>query len=422
MVDFAAMKTRFGTSLVAFCLVGLSLAQLRSESLPRIEMHPVFPALALKRTLWMSEAPDNSGRMFIVQQEGRILITKKGTDGSQSKEFLNIVDRKPFVDNEEGLLSLAFHPEFNSNHLFYIYYNQQNSSGSMFPRRSVISEFKVSASDPDQADMHSERILLEVPQPFGNHKGGQIGFGPDGYLYIALGDGGLAADPFGNGQNTATLLAKMLRIDVNKRSEVQLGPNKRTLPYGIPSDNPFVNEPDMSGVGARKEIWAYGLRNVWRYSWDRQTGELWAGDVGQDLWEEVDLIKKGGNYGWSVRESLHHFKPGPIGAHYDEPVIEYPHRPDMAAQSKFPKHTNGLCVVGGYVYRGNRFPSLQGVYVYGDYNLGTIWGLRYRSGEVAEYGTLLEQPKNISSFAEDRDGELYVLALDAGIFELNVVR
>jgi quinoprotein glucose dehydrogenase len=339
----------------------------------------------------MSESPDASGRLFIIQQAGRILIVKKGSDGSQSKEFLNIVDRKPYVDNEEGLLSVAFHPGFNTNRLFYIYYNQQNSqAGALFPRRSVISEFKVSASDPDRADLQSERILLEVPQPFGNHKGGQISFGPDGYLYIALGDGGACCDPFGNGQNTASFLAKMLRIDVNNRTEVQMGPNRHRLPYGIPGDNPFIGEPDMSGLGARKEIWAYGLRNVWRYSWDRQTGELWAGDVGQDLWEEVDLIVKGGNYGWSVREAAHHFKPGPVGAQYVEPVIEYPHRPDLLPQSKFSKHGTGLCVVGG------------------------------QDGKVTEYGTLLQQPKNISSFAEDADGELYILVLDAGIFSVVV--
>lgn len=389
--------------------------------MPRIEIHPVFQALALKRTLWMAEAPDGSGRMFIVQQEGVILVVGKGTDGSQAKEFLNIVDRKPFVDNEEGVLSIAFHPGFRTNHLFYIYYNQQNAqTGSLFPRRSVISEFKVSAADPDKADLSSERILLEVPQPFGNHKGGQLGFGPDGYLYIALGDGGAGCDPFGNGQNTATLLAKILRIDVNSRSEVAMGERRLKIPYGIPTDNPFVGEPEMSGLGARKEIWAYGLRNVWRYSWDRQTGELWAGDVGQDLWEEVDLIVKGGNYGWSVREAFHHFKPGPAGARYDEPILEYPHRPDLLSQSRFPNHTIGLCVVGGYVYRGSKFPALQGVYLYGDYNLGTVWGLRYQSGKVVEYGTLLQQPKNISSFAEDADGELYVLMLDAGVYSVSL--
>jgi glucose/arabinose dehydrogenase len=401
---------------MAFCC-GPRLAC--AQGLPKIELHQVFPSMSLNRTVWMSEAPDASGRMFVVQQDGRILVARKGTDGSNPKEFLNIVDRKPYVDNEEGLLSLAFHPGFKTNQLFYIYYNQQNSNaGSLFPRRSVISEMRVSEVDPDKADLTTERILLEVPQPFGNHKGGQVSFGPDGYLYIALGDGGLGCDPFGNGQNTSTLLAKILRIDVNARSEVQIGPKRQTLPYGIPSDNPFVREPDMSGLGACKEIWAYGLRNVWRYSWDRQRGDLWAGDVGQDLWEEVDLITKGGNYGWSVREATHPFKPGPIGAQYAEPVMEYPHRPDLLSESKFPKHSIGLCVVGGYVYRGKKYPALEGIYVYADYNLGTIWGLRYQDGKVTQYGTLLEQPKNISSFAEDTDGELYALALDAGIYSI----
>ena len=416
------MKNRLTEGLALFCSLGLGLTSLQA-ALPTIEMHPAFPKLTLKRTLWMSEPPDGSGRMFIVQQEGVILITQKGTDGGQSKEFLNITDRKPFVDNEEGLLSLAFHPGFKTNGLFYIYYNQQNpQTGSLYPRRSIISEFKVSATDAGKADLSSERILLEVPQPFGNHKGGQVSFGPDGYLYIALGDGGAACDPFGSGQNTATLLAKILRLDVNKRSEIQIGDVHKTLPYAIPADNPFVGEPDMSGLGARKEIWAYGLRNVWRYSWDRQTGDLYAGDVGQDLWEEVDLIVKGANYGWNVREGFHHFKPGPKWAQYDEPILEYPHRTDLAPQCKFPKHSIGLCVVGGYVYRGTRFPSLQGVYLYADYNLGTVWGLRYEHGKVTEYGTLLQQPKNISSFAEDADGELYILALDAGIYSISVAK
>jgi glucose/arabinose dehydrogenase len=406
---------------ILFALALAAIPAGAAESLPKIEMRPIFPQLSLKRTLWMSEAPDGSGRLFIIQQDGRILIVQKGSDGSASKEFLNIVDRKPFVDNEEGLLSIAFHPGFRTNNLFYIYYNQQNSqAGALYPRRSVISEFRVSTADPDQADLQSERILMEVPQPFGNHKGGQISFGPDGYLYIALGDGGAACDPFGSGQNTATLLAKMLRIDPTGRGEIQAGPRRETLAYAIPADNPFVNEPDMSGLGARKEIWAYGLRNVWRYSFDRQTGDLWAGDVGQDLWEEVDLITKGGNYGWSVREAFHHFKPGPTGAQYAEPVIEYPHRPDLLPQTKFSKHGTGLCVVGGYVYRGKKYPGLQGVYLYGDYNLGTVFGLRYQDGKVTDYGTLLTQPKNIASFAEDADGELYILGLDTGVFSVVV--
>jgi len=390
-----------------------------AQPLPKVRLQSTFPALTLDRPIWMSEAPDHSGRMFILEQAGRILIVKKGTDGAATSEFLNIVDRHPFVDNEEGLLSMAFHPGFNTNGLFYIYYNQQNKNEhELFPRRSVISEMKVSATDPNRADLASERVVLEVPQPFGNHKGGEIAFGPDGYLYIGLGDGGKGYDPFGNGQNTATMLAKMLRIDVNTRTVLGSGQVQEKLAYGIPADNPFVGEPYMIGLGARHEIYALGLRNAWRYSWDRQTGDLWAGDVGQDLWEEVDLIVKGGNYGWSVREGAHHFKPGPPGAQYIDPVLEYPHNPQLLKESKFPNHSTGLCIIGGYVYRGHKYPALQGVYLYADYNLGTIWGMRYQDGKVTDYGTLLYQPKNIVSFAEDADGELYVMVFDGHVYSI----
>jgi glucose/arabinose dehydrogenase len=397
----------------------IAAAAVAAQPLPHVRLQSTFPALTLDRPIWMSEAPDHSGRMFIVEQAGRILIVKKGTDGASSSEFLNIVDRHPFVDNEEGLLSMAFHPGFTTNGLFYIYYNQQNKDEhSLFPRRSVISEMKVSATDPNRADLASERVLLEVPQPFGNHKGGEIGFGPDGYLYIGLGDGGKGCDPYGSGQNTTTMLAKILRIDVNTRTILGSGEVQEKLAYGIPSDNPLVGEPYMMGLGARHEIYALGLRNPWRYSWDRQTGQMWVGDVGQDLWEEVDLIVKGGNYGWSVREGAHHFKPGPPGAQYINPVIEYPHKPELLKESQFPKHSTGLCIIGGYVYRGSKYPSLQGVYLYADYNLGTVWGMRYQDGKVTDYGTLLEQPKNIVSFAEDADGELYVLVFDGHVYSI----
>jgi glucose/arabinose dehydrogenase len=397
----------FGRWGMVATLVGVSSAP---AALPTIELRDAFPGVKWDRPLWMSEAPDGSRRFFVVEQQGRILIARPGE--TNLTEFLNIVNRKPYDSNEEGLLGLAFHPQFKTNHLLYVYYNQQN------PRRSVISEFKVSPSNPDAADVASERVLLTVSQPYWNHKGCQMSFGPDGMLYFTLGDGGAANDPHNHGQNMASLLAKMLRIDVNSRTVVGGGRQRRELAYGIPADNPFVNESDKYGV--RKEIWASGLRNAWRFSFDRETGDLWLGDVGQDDWEEIDLIVKGGNYGWPVREGFHPFKPGPEGARFAEPVLDYPHRPDQASKAKFPNHSIGWSVTGGYVYRGSKFPSLRGAYVYADYNLGTIWGLRYQNGKVTEQTTLLSQPKNVVSFAEDESGELYVLCFDDKIFKLVV--
>ncbi len=410
------MIKRFPMFLVSTGLLLLPHHPATARPLPKVRLRPVFPALKVDRPVWMSQPPDGSDRFFVVAQMGRILILRKGGDGSQVKEFLNITSRKPYIEaganTGVGLMSVAFHPGFKTNGLFYIFYSQQNTNrAGRFPGRNVISEFKVSSADPDRADLASERILMEVPEPFRNNQGGQLSFGPDGFLYISLGDGGSNNDPFNSGQNTASLLAKILRIDVNSRSTTGMGKDRKELQYGIPADNPWVGEPEMGvNQGARKETFAWGLRNVWRYSWDRKTGDLWGGDVGERLWEEVDLIVKGGNYGWCAREGAHHFKPGPAGARYIEPVIEYPHMPALLSQSKFPKHGIGICIIGGYVYRGKKYPSLDGIYMYGDFALGTIWGFRYAGGEVTDYGTLLAQPKNIASFAEDADGELYVLS------------
>ncbi len=389
-----------------------AMGRVEGQSLPKVALHPVFTRLECENLVWMEETPDGSDRFAIVGQDGHIFMVRKGEDGSEAKELLNLEERQLHVSLEQGLLGLAFHPGFKTNGLFYICYSLQN------PRRTVFSEWKVSAASPDRADTNSERILLEIPQPTDVHKGGQLSFGPDGFLYISVGDGGGQNDEFGAGQNTSTLRGKMLRIDVNSRSAIGLHGAREMLPYGLPADNPFIHEPDFWENSVRKEIWAYGLRNPWRFSWDRQTGELWAGDVGQDKWEEIDLIVKGGNYGWGMREGAHYFKPGPEGARYIDPVIEYAHNTNLLSQSAFPRHSIGACVTGGYVYRGARHPSLRGVYIYGDYALGTIWGFRYAGGKVVDYGTMLEQPKNITSFAQDLEGELYALTSDGHIFEI----
>ena len=259
------MKFLKSLTVLLFCttLTATGFAQ----ALPQITLQPVLTKLQTERPVWMSEAPDGSGRLFVVYQTGKILVAKKGSDGGDAKVFFDIESRDPKAggENECGLLSIAFHPGFATNHLFYVYYNQknanQNSRPQNYPIRTVVSEFSVSTNDPDAADLKTERVMLEVNQPFGNHKGGELAFGPDGYLYLGLGDGGAGDDPFGSGQNTATLLAKMIRIDVNSRSTVGKGRYKHELQYTIPSDNPFVDELDMGPFGTRKEIYAYGLRN-----------------------------------------------------------------------------------------------------------------------------------------------------------------
>ncbi len=327
----------------------------------------------------------HNGRMLVTEQDGRIwAFDPAASEVPAATELLDITDRVSSRRSEEGLLGLALDPT-NAAHL-YVYYSAAD------PRRSVVSRFTL-AADRSRVDPDSELVILEVEQPYANHNGGQIAFGPDGYLYIGLGDGGAAGDPLGSGQDTSTLLGSILRIDVS-----QSGPTRL---YAIPPDNPFV-----SG-GGRGEIWAYGLRNPWRFSFDRDTGELWTGDVGQNRWEEIDLIQRGGNYGWNRLEGNHCFSVrdcDPTGT--VPPVWEYSldGRP--------------CSVIGGYVYRGSAIPWLWGVYVYGDFCSGEVFGLRYADGQVVEHQRLADTDLRIMSFAEDNDGELYLLSQKSGIYRL----
>jgi glucose/arabinose dehydrogenase len=310
--------------------------------------------------------------------------------------------------NEEGLLGLAFHPKYQENRQFFIYYSA-NDRGT---RRSVVSRFTASSDEPRRADPSSEkRIWVSAEDPFENHNGGTIAFGPDGFLYITLGDGGAADDPMTSGQNPADWFGSILRIDVDHPSDGK--------PYGIPADNPALRSKEFARWAP--EVYCIGLRNVWKFSFDRQTGDLWAGDVGQNLWEMVHRIENGGNYGWSIWEASHPFQPqrrqkADPASKISRPIVEYPHAPTRS------RADSGLSITGGYVYRGKKRPSLAGVYVYGDFDSGRIWGLRFEDGKLIANGELIDVrrgPKlNIASFGEDSQGELYILAFDGQIHEL----
>ncbi len=330
---------------------------------------------------------DASGLIFITEQKGIIDAFAANQPQQGSKVFLNITDRVN-SGGEEGLLGLAFDPDYPKNGHFYVYYSSAN------PRRSVLSRFSVDLTNPASASPQSEVVILEIAQPFANHNGGQIVFGPDGYLYVGLGDGGSGGDPQGNGQNLGTLLAKILRIDVRDLSA--------TEHYKIPADNPFVNTS-----GARAEIWAFGLRNPWRFSFDKETGLLWSGDVGQNMWEEIDLINKGANYGWNIMEGFHCYSPAAGCNQLDLtlPLVEY-------------DHSQGCSVTGGYVYRGDKTPSLRGYYIYGDYCSGKIWALGYRDNAVTQNLLLVDSNLGITSFGEDLAGNLYILSNSGGIYTL----
>jgi len=353
-----------------------------------IKIERVFPNLSFREMTNLVQPDDASGLIFVSEQKGFVDAFTAGQPQQGSYVFLDITDRVNRGGDEEGLLGIAFDPDYRQNGYFYVYYSAAN------PRRSVLSRFSLDQGNLKLADPKSEVIIMEIAQPYSNHNGGQLAFGPDGYLYIGLGDGGSAGDPQGNGQNLNTLLGKILRIDVGGLS----GAGN----YKVPADNPFVNTP-----GARGEIWASGLRNPWRFSFDNETGLLWAGDVGQNAWEEIDIIAKGGNYGWNIMEGAHCYSPasGCNQTGLTLPVVEY-------------NHSQGCSVTGGYVYRGDKIPLLRGYYIYGDYCSGSIWALAYQDNAVIRNTLLTKTNLSITSFGVDRSGNLYILSREGGVYTL----
>ena len=375
----------------------------------------VLIADGYKKPVFITSYPNNAKLLYIVEQAGLIKIINDGK--KLSRPFFDINKRVVNPNrpgDERGLLGFAFHPNHTNNGKFYI--NYMDNDGN-----TIISEF--STNSKLRADHKSERIILKLKQPYGNHNGGDIQFGPDGYLYISIGDGGKAGDPLNAGQDLSSLFGKIIRIDIEQK------------PYGIPKSNPFFGQKDK-----REEIWAWGLRNVWRFSFDKQTGDKYLADVGQNKWEEVNFelaSSKGGlNYGWRIMEANHCYDPkencpteGLI-----KPIIEYPNDANHPAfafriieELSFSEtDVEGCSVTGGYVYRGQKIKSMQGQYIFGDYCSGNIWTLKVVNGKAINFKNRTEEinigggefTTYISSFGQDSDGEIYIIDYNGGIYKL----
>ena len=335
--------------------------------------------------VYLTSPPGDSARIFIVEQPGRIIVRRNDT--TLARPFLDISGRITF-GGEQGLLSVAFDPQFATTRRFYVYFVR---SGDL-----RIVRYTAAASDRDSADEATADTVLKVAHPGqSNHNGGQLQFGPDEMLWIATGDGGGSDDPNGNGQNKHALLGKLLRLDVSGASG-----------YTIPADNPFATD-----TSARPEIWAYGLRNPWRFSFDRQTGDLYIADVGQNVWEEVNVAPapqrgKGANYGWDIMEGNHCHPSDPCTNPGVLPFVEY-------------QHTNGACSVsGGYVYRGSAIPAMAGTYLYADYCIGNVWSFAYPNAGVVDRSAELRPGDGVSAFGQDARGELYILQLGGPVYRI----
>lgn len=392
------MKYSLALSLLFSCsLQTVSLAE-------QMKLTRAYEKLTVERPMTVVIPPDNSKRLFLAQQRGQILILPQDASGTEVVTFLDLSGRKMEGTEqskfEEGVNGMAFHPKFSENGKFYLYYTQQD------PKRAVISELSVAKDDKNKADPASERVLLEVPLPYWNHHSGNIAFGPDGFLYIAIGDGGgKDGDPLRWAQNPFVMQSKVLRIDVDTTTGARA--------YGVPQDNPFVGKDGM-----RPEVFATGFRNPWGMSFD-DAGSLWLADVGQELFEEINLVEKGGNYGWSFNEGMIKYwrrtDAPPADAKFTDPVFVY-------------DRTQGISITGGIVYRGEKIPSLKGAYIYGDWGFGRIWALKYDkkekkviSNELIFQGPLDPKDKNMikpTAFCEDASKEVLVLDWNGRIFRL----
>lgn len=388
MTYVARITTRITCALALICLAsGPSTVRAATP----LTATPVVSGLT--QPLFLTYAPGDTTRLFVIERAGLIRIIKNGV--LQPTPFMNCSTLVRRTGGEQGLLGLAFHPDYASNRYFYINYTRSTDGAT------VVSRFQRSSTSQDSGLVSTQDTLLIVPQPFSNHNGGMMAFGPDGYLYIGLGDGGSGGDPGNRAQDSTTLLGKILRIDVDAAP----------LDYSVPPDNPFVGQP-----GWQDEIWAIGVRNPWRFSFDRVTGDMYMGDVGQGNWEEVNYepaSSSGGlNYGWRLKEGDHCYSPS-TGCEsltgLTDPFTEY-------------SHTEGCSVTGGYVYRGCAIPDLTGTYFYGDYCQGTIWSLNYDGSTVTSFqdrSTELELGSiQISSFGEDWNGELYIVHYGGTIYKI----
>lgn len=379
---------------IFFSFISLGCAQENNETEPtlpvKIKLTDAFPGVTFTRPVDVQHVGDE--RFFVVEQRGVISVVSGGFQNPEKGVFLDIESQVRDQGNEEGLLGLAFHPDFKNNGYFFVNYTASS------PNRTVISRFQVSGSNPNQADAGSELVLLEIEQPFGNHNGGQVVFGPDGFLYTGMGDGGSGGDPQNNSQNLTTLLGAILRIDVDNPGN--------ELNYSIPTDNPFVNNTE----GYREEIFAYGLRNPWRFSFDAENGDLWTGDVGQNRLEKINIIENGGNYGWRIMEGTQCFNP----ANDCEksglilPVFEYG------------RSAGDVSITGGYIYRGENIPQLQGRYIYGDFASGRIWSLDVTDMDNPVNTELIQAPIGLSSFGVDPMNEILVCGFDGKIHRLKI--